>query len=57
MSHRRSLPLSAPGMLTLTALLLLATPASAISSPTKQKEACKKPFSGRRGCVIDFPTT
>ena len=43
MSHRWSLPLSAPGMLTLTTALLLAAPASAISSPTTQKEACKKP--------------
>ena len=43
MSHRWSLPLSAPGMLTLTAALLLAAPVSAISSPTTQKEACKKP--------------
>ena len=44
MPHRWSLPLSSPGMLTLTAVLLLAEPASAIDSPTTtQKEACKKP--------------
>ena len=43
MSLRRSLSLSAPGMLILTAALLLATPAGANSSPTTVKEACKKP--------------
>jgi hypothetical protein len=43
MPHRRSLPLSATGMLSFTAVLLLATPAGAISSPTTAKEACKKP--------------
>jgi hypothetical protein len=43
MPHRRFLPLSAPGLLALAAALLLASPASAISSPTTQKEACKKP--------------
>jgi hypothetical protein len=41
MSHRWSLSLSAPGMLILAVTLLLAAPASAVSSPTTAKEACK----------------
>ena len=43
MPHRRFLPLSAAGMLSFTAALLLAAPVSATSSPTTQKDACKKP--------------
>jgi hypothetical protein len=43
MPRRRSLPLSAPGMLALAATLLVAPPARAVGSPTKAAEACKKP--------------
>jgi len=41
MSHRWTLSLNAPGMRILAVTLLLAAPASAVSSPTTSKEACK----------------
>ena len=41
MPHRWSLPLNTPGMLTLTAALLLAAPASAVSSPTTRRKPAR----------------